>query len=188
MNVKNNNMEKMINYDDAIAARYVEGIKGWVDINNMFYGDNPESEHMARYSSCTHTKCKTCGKDVVKGWIRCDECIEKDTIEKYNNLPFEVYNGEIVYSYMANMFFQDSDEIADYCYDNDINSSELLLVFCKENKYRHLDIDYWGDDLQGDDECDAPKELLDAIDNLNKLLDELPTPSYSPGKIRTLFR
>lgn len=177
-------MEKQINFDDAEAARFVENIKGWVDINNRFWGNNPDSEQMARYSSCTHLKCE-CGKLKPKGYSKCEECRAKSEIEKYNKLPFKEYNGEMVYSYSADMYFNDSDEIEDYCYENEIESKDLLLVFCKPNKFYKIDYSYWDDIFPDDNDIDLPKELLDALDNFNKVISQLPPVSYSPDNIRT---
>ena len=53
--------EKQILFDDPSSAIYFENIKGWVDINNRYFGDNEDSERLARFSSCTHTRCE-CGK------------------------------------------------------------------------------------------------------------------------------
>lgn len=180
------NNSTYINYDDPNAARFVENIKGWVDINNRFWGNGPDSEHMARYSSCTHMKCE-CGKLKPKGYLKCDECRDKSDIEKYNDLPFKEYNGELVYSYKADMYFNDSDEIEEYCYDNEVESKDLLLVFCEPNKLSEIDSSYWDDFMSEYDDIDLPKELLDALDNLNNVISKLPPISYSPGYIRTLY-
>ena len=84
-------LKEQINYDDPKAARYVKNIEGWVDINGRFFGNNPDSEHMARWSSCTHIKCE-CGNLVTKGWTKCQECRLKSEIEKYNSLPFKEFS------------------------------------------------------------------------------------------------
>lgn len=134
--------EKQIIYDDENAARFVENIKGWIDINNRFYGNNPDSEHMARWSSCTHQKCE-CGKLMTKGWTKCDECRTKAEIERYSQLQFKEYNGDLVYSHLADKYFRDSDEIEDYCSDEEIDPKDLRLVFCEPNEFSQIDSDYW---------------------------------------------
>ena len=177
--------EKQIIYDDENAAKFVENIKGWVDINNRFFGNNPDSEHNARFSSCTHKKC-TCGKLMTKGWTKCEECRSNQEIERYNKLPFLKYNGELVYSEMADKYFRDADEIEEYCEENDVDAKDLRLVFCEPNKFSEIDADYWEDVLPEDREL--PNELQKALDNLNKVISELPPASYSPGGTRTEYR
>ena len=179
--------EKQINYDDENAAKFIENIKGWVDINNRFFGNNPDSEHNARFSSCTHKKC-TCGKLMTKGWTKCEECRSIQEIERYNKLPFEEYTGELVYSEMADKYFRDADEIEEYCEDTGIRPENLRLVFCESNKFSEIDADYWNDILPEDSDGELPIELQNALDNLNKVISELPPASYSPGGTRTEYR
>lgn len=175
-----------INYDDPTAARFVENIKGWVDINNRFWGNNPDSEHMARYSSCTHIRCE-CGNLMTKGYTKCEECREKSELERYNKLPFKEYDGTIVYSHLVDEYFFESDEIEGYCEEYKIDSKDLLLVFCEPNKLSEIDSSYWDDFLMEYDCVDLPKELLDALDTLNNVISNLQPIGYLPGKIRTLY-
>ena len=179
--------EKQIMYDDENAARFVENIKGWVDINNRFYGNNANSEHMARWSSCTHRKCE-CGKLITKGWPKCDECRAKIEIELYNKLPFKEYDGGLVYSHLVDKYFRDSDEIEDYCFDEDINPKDLRLVFCEPNKFVEVSGDYWEDVMPEDSDGELPRKLQEALDNLNKVISEMPPASYCPGGVRTEFK
>jgi len=178
--------QKQIIYDDENAARFVENVKGWVDINNRFFGNNPESEHMARWSSCTHLKCE-CGNLMTKGWTKCDECRTKSGIERYNQLPFKEYDGSIVYSHYADEYFNDADEIEIYCEDEDVDAKDLRLVFCVPNKFREINSDYWSDILPDDSEGELPVKLQQALDSLNKVISELLPASYLPGKIRTEY-
>lgn len=178
--------ERQIIYDDNDAARFVENIKGWIDINNRFYGNNPESEHMARWASCTHKKCE-CGKLMTKGWTKCDECRAKSEVEKYNLLPFKEYDGGLVYSHLADKYFRDSDEIEDYCADEEIESKDLMLVFCEPNEFNQIDSDYWSDILPEDSDGELPTKLQDALDILNKVISELAPASYCPSDVRTIY-
>lgn len=179
--------EKQILYDSESAARFVDNIKGWVDNRNRFYGNNPESEHMARWSSCTHTKCE-CGEIVSKGHLKCGKCREKSEIENYNKLEYKEYDGSLVYSYYADKYFYDSDEIEAYCFDEEIKPAVLRLVFCEPQMFRQVDSDYWEDVLPEDLEGELPTELQKALDNLNKVIETLPPASYFPGNTRTIFK
>jgi len=179
--------EKQIIYDDENAAKFVENIKGWVDINNRFYGNNPDSEHMARWSSCTHKKCE-CGKLMAKGWTKCEDCREISDTEKYNKLPFRKWDGnEMVYSHLAEKYFHDESDIDDYCEENEVESNDLRLVFCEPNYFHEVSYDQW-EDIMPEDVEEFPKKLQDALEAFNKVIAELPPASYSPGKTRTEYR
>lgn len=179
--------EKQILFDDPSSARYLENIKGWVDVNNRYFGYNEDSERLARFSSCTHTRCE-CGKLARKGYIKCGECRELVEIEKYSKLEFKEYDGSLVYSHSENQYFNNSDEIDDYCFDKEIEPKDLRLVFCEPNYFKQIESDYWSELLPEDtDEDFIPKELQVALDNLNKVIESLPPASYYPGKIRTEY-
>lgn len=179
--------ENQILFDDPSSARYLTNIKGWVDIDNRYFGDNGDSEKLARYSSCTHTRCE-CGKLAKRGWLKCDDCRELLEIEKYNNFEFKEYDGSLVYSHLLDMYFNDSEEIEDYCLDEDIEHKDLRLVYCDPIYFREVETDYWSDNLPDDnDEYIIPNELQTALDNLNKVISGLSPISYYPGKIRTEY-
>jgi len=178
---------KQVMYDSPEAARFVEGIKGWVDINNRFFGDNKDSEHMARFSSCTHRLCD-CGNIMERGYSKCRFCINNANIERYNALPFREWDGVTpVYSETQDTYFFNEQEIIDYCEDEEILPERLRLVLCKPNNFSHIDYEQW-QDIMPDDVDELPKKLLDGIEALNKIIDELPPASYSPGKIRTEYK
>jgi hypothetical protein len=179
--------EKVIMYESDEAATFVTDIKGWIDKDRRFYGNMEGSEHMARWSSCTHKKCE-CGNITKKGWLKCDDCRHKDEVEKYNAKPFKKWNeSDYVYSDSAGRYFRDVDELNEYLDDNEeVKPSELRLILCEPNRFNNLNADYFSDDLPEDVE-ELPKELQDAIDNLNKVIDSLPPASYSPGKYRTEY-
>lgn len=178
-------IEKQIMYDSPEAARYLTNIKGWVDINNRYWGDSKSAENSARYSSCTHMKCE-CGEIVKKGWVLCEKCREAKNIEKYNKLPFEEYVGQPVYSDLADKFFFDPDEVEEYCEENEINPEDLRLQVCKPSYYREIEGDYWEEILPEDGELDS--RLEKALEELNKVIRTLPPASYVPADIRTFYK
>lgn len=174
---------KQINYNDKDSARFVENIKGWVDINGRFFGDSKDSEHMARYSSCTHKTCE-CGNVFDKGWTICPECRLKKEIEKYNLLEFKEYDCSPVYSHAADKYFFSEDDIIDYLSDLE-EDEDLRLVFCSENHFNELDSDYFSDKLPED--AELPDELQKAIDKVNEVIKNLPVASYSASNVRTSY-
>jgi hypothetical protein len=179
-------MEKSeLMYSDPSAARYVTNIKGWVDTNNRFWGDNPESEHMARYSSCTHRLCE-CGNKMEKSRIKCQLCSSKAIINKYNAMPAKLYNGEPIYSESDDVFFWSDSDLDEYCSDNEKKPSDLMLVFCVEDKFNEVNLDDWYDQLPQDIDH-LPKALIEAVEELNKVIRELPPACYRPSNTRVIF-
>lgn len=174
-----------VNYNDEKSAIYLTNIKGWVDINNRYYGDNKDSEHLARYSSCTHLTCG-CGKTYPKGYNNCDDCLAIKELEKYNKLKFKEYDGSVVYSTSHDTYFYDSDELEDYIYDNDIEDpSTLMLVFCDDLYIEKVNFDDIFDELPED--VTIPKKLQEAFDNVNNIISELKPIGYVNNKIRTTY-
>ena len=186
--MKTEKEKKQILYDSSEAARYVGNIKGWVDINNRFFGDNKDSEHMARWSSHTHKKCE-CGELMQKGWSKCNNCIAKASVERYYKLPFVEWEAVIrpVYSDAFDTYFFNEDEIDDFCEENNVKPNELMLLQCKGNYFAPIDFGQW-QDIMPEEVDELPKELVAGIEALNKIIDKLPPASYSPGKIRTEYQ
>lgn len=177
-----NKSEKLL-YSDPEAARRVT-VSGWVDKNGRFYGDN---EHMARWSSCTHMICE-CGNERKKGWTICKECRDKKETEKYNALEFKEWDGDTpLYSEGADQYFFGEDEILDHCEEYECSPDDLMLIICRPGYASCVEYDHWHDDLpEGMGLNDVAPELAEAVDALNKLIDEKKfILSWFPGKYRT---
>lgn len=174
-------------YDSLEAATFVTNISGWIDKDGRFFGNNKDSEHMARYSSCTHMRCE-CGELMTKGWTKCEKCRSISDIEKYNKLTFKEWNGkDIVYSELVNKYFNDSDEIEYYCADEEIDPKDLRLLLCYPNEFREIESDYWEDVLPEESEGELPKKLQEALIVFNEVIKSLSPASYSPSKTRTTY-
>lgn len=173
----------VVHYDNPASARYMTDIKGWVDKDNRFFGDNNDSEHNARWSSCTHMNCE-CGRLREKSFTLCLTCRTFKEFEDYINLPFKEFDGEFpLYSHYVDEYFWDEDGIVNFCEENEVLEKELRLIICSPVKYAHVREDYWHDDLP--DDSDIPDKLKQVLENLNSVIDELPPASYYPSKIRT---
>ena len=173
-------MGNIILYDSQEAAERVNGISGWIDRHGRFFGEN---EHAARYSGCTHIKCKECAEPTpVRGYAICDSCRTKKDVERYYAMPRVKWDGETpVYSDACDVYFSDEDELRDYLQEHDCTIDSLRLILCKENKYPEIEDDYFSEVLP-DDIDDLPEELQTALDELNKVIRWLPAASWSPGK------
>lgn len=175
--------EKIIMYDSAEAATYKTDIKGWVSSDGRYYGDN---EDIARYAGCTHKKCD-CGNIHEKGRTKCNACIAKSQREKYNNLPFEEWDGLTpLVLFRDDQYFFDEDSIEEYCEENNVKFEDLMLVICEPNNYYQINSDYWEDILPEDDNID-PK-LEEKLKELNKFIKTLPPASWGEGKLRTSYK
>jgi hypothetical protein len=176
--------QKVIMYDSPEAATYRTNIEGWVNSEGRFYG---KEEHLARWSGCTHIKCEGCGKPIpVRSYTRCEDCRHKIAVENYNKLPFVEWDEtEPVVTWDKDTYFFSLEDLIEFLEDNEMNEIDLLL--CEENKWHAIPWDYWSDMMpEGQDEL--PEALEKALKEFNKVISELPTQSYSPGKVRTSYK
>jgi hypothetical protein len=177
--------EKVIMYDSPEAATYRKDIEGWVSADGFYCGKGAAGEQSARYRGATHTKCE-CGAVIkMRTYTICDECRHKKALENYNKLPFREYDGSPVVTLNDDIYFFNEVDIQDYLEENELESVNLL--FCEENEWMEVEVDYWSDIMPENNDEELPKELQAALDNLNKVISELPPCSYSPGKIRTSY-
>jgi len=183
--------EKQVLYNSDEAAYYKTDISGWVSGRGYFFGDKKDSEHMARYDGCTHVECKYCGEPARKPYTACEVCLEDQRIKRYFKRELVEYDGKsMLYSETLDKYFHDLDDVFDYIYDeygeNGVTDKDLCLLLCEPVFLRHLDEDYWYDcfPTDGDYEYELPSEVLEAIENLNKVLSDVPPPSWTPGSKR----
>ena len=57
--------EKTILFTSDEAAKYTDGISGWVSRDGFFWG---KDERAARYHGCTHVLCEDCGNPARSGF------------------------------------------------------------------------------------------------------------------------
>lgn len=177
--------EKIIKYESEEAATYKTGLEGWVS-GGRFFG---KDEHMARWHGCTHLKC-SCGNYVKKGWTKCLSCRHKGEVERYQAMQYKEWDGvEPVCTLNGDKYFFSEADLIDYINDLDDPEDTINLIICEPLEWRQLESDYWSDVMpdDGDRDGELPKELQDAVDSLNKILNTLSPPSYQPGKIRTSY-
>jgi hypothetical protein len=169
--------EHILNTSDA-AAKHVTGIDGWVDRHGRFWG---KDESAARWSGCTHIICPDCSNPTSKNYTICSACRDKKAIERYNKRDRIEWDTKTpLYSYAADEYFFDEDELDCYIEDNDCSIESLRLVICDPVKLRNIHDDYWEDELQEDGEL--PKDILQALEELNELINSYPAVSWYPGK------
>lgn len=180
------NTDKIILPDSPEAASY-QTVQGWVSRHGLFFG---KDEEIARCHGATHVKCKTCGEPTHEtGYMTCASCREKARAERYGKRERKPWNGEtMVYSEMADKFFQNRYEAEEYCDDCNgtdeeysMSLEDLQLVHCEPeftqeiDPYEHYEID--------DEERYLPKEIKEAFEKLNKVIRSCKEPiCWYPGE------
>lgn len=182
-------MTDIIMYDDPDIVEFKTDIKGWITTKGRYYfGDNKDSEHMARYNACTHDLCK-CGKIKEKFYMYCSECREVRKKERYDKMPYKDYDYETpLYSDYIDKFFSSYSECCEYCYDNKLNPADMRLIICEYQYCNPIDpYDYYIDIIPEEVE-ELPDYVLDAFDTLNDILNtQKESVSYVPGKFKTFI-
>lgn len=167
----------MVMFDSDEAAKYRTDISGWVSRHGLYCGD---SEGAARYDGCTHRKCEDCGKSIEKNRLFCEECDEARSKKWYESLVVETWDEKgMLYSYVADKFFQSWEEVDDYCEDNSKQMGDLRLVICNPNYLPLLGNDYGYDELAENGEL--PDSVLRAIDDFNNVIREIGPVSWGPS-------
>jgi len=173
----------MIFPDSPETASY-QTVQGWVSRHGLFFGKNEEA---ARYHGATHVKCKTCGEPTHKtGYMTCASCREKAEIKRYAKRERRPWDGEtMVYSEMADKFFQNRYEAEEYC--DDYNGTEeeyptgrtmsledLRLVHCEPEFAEEIDPDEHYE-IDDEEKC-LPKEIEEAFEKLNEVIRNCKEP------------
>lgn len=175
--------EVVIPIDSAQAATYKTDIEGWVSSSGIFYG---KDEASARYAGCTHTNCRAggCRNFARKPYMYCDSCRERRAEAKYLNRPVVKWDGDTpLYSETLAQYFFNEEALYDYL-GTDI---DLKLLICEPVYLREVAEWYWEEQLPetADMLSDvASKELLAALDKLNKIISDHKPIAWTPGESR----
>ena len=113
----------------------------------------------------------------------CKECSLKFYRKRFLAMPEKEWDGDsVIYYEDADIYFNDEDYLIEWCIENKKRPSELELVHCEPGRLRILEDDYWADNLP--EEGKLPKNMLQAIDDLNKVVRATPAQVWLPCKIR----
>lgn len=172
-------------YEEAAEIRTTSG---WCcKTCNSFYGNNSNSEHLARWCCADSKPCETCDGRVNgkrAGYVVCDECLRVSRIEQYSKRERKDWDGESpLYSDRDDEWFMEPHELADYCEERLIlpgDLENLQLLLCEESAKQAFDAaDFWYDDIAEDQEipdCDEINEIV------NKWRDENVPVTWRPTK------
>ena len=174
-----------IHYSSPEAATYRTDIKGWVSAKGHYYGAHPGSEHMARYDGATHWNCAECGAETEIWYTRCDTCRAAKRAERFAALeavewdertPLCIFEGDT--------FFFSIDEVMCHCEEEGIELADIRLVICDPVYGREFGVDDFYDELPEDGKL--PDAILEAVENLNRVVRAYGPLSWTPGRKRAL--
>lgn len=181
--MKNTTEAKVIMYESPEAAQPYT-LAGWIDVNRMFH----QREEQARFASHTHSLCE-CGNITRRGLSKCEDCGQKIQNERYLAMPFKEWDRETCVTIFLGDerdYFFGEDSLLEICADRKIDPESLQLIICEQQGFYHVQEDYWEDVLPEDG--DIPEALSKKLQELNELIDTLPTASWVEGKFRTSYR
>ena len=168
-------MEKEIIIYDEAKVEFRNNISGWVAPDGRFFGNNSDSEHMARWHACTHKRCG-CGGLMTKGWTLCKACLSKKSIENYSSLPSVNWDGKCLISY-NDTYFTDFNDVIEYALENDIESIHNMCLYPTSKKFvfTTIDIDSINEDYGTEDLgfSHFHPEIAKFVDELNHEINSL---------------
>lgn len=166
--------------DSPDAATHRSDIRGWIDRHGKFFGDEPDSERLARWSGSTHSECE-CGAITKKSWTKCDACRENSRHERWLKMPVGEWDGNgIIYSDILNEYLEYWE-----VEEKEKEMGPLDLILCDPVKLRLIDEECWCDELALEDGyAELPEHVLNAIKALNKEIEKMKPVTFQPGKYR----
>jgi len=167
-------------FPDSPEAATRRTITGWVSRDGRFYGDD---EHLARWAGATAIRCEQCHKPTdSKSFTKCETCRGAGDAEKFAKAERAPYTEGMLYSDSHDRYFVDPAEAREFAEDNGITLESMRLYLCTPNWARHLDEDFFVDELPEDGE--VPDELKIAMDAFNHAVKAYRRPlSWAPSKI-----
>lgn len=165
------------------AAIYRTGLSGWVGRHGMYWGDNPDSERLARYASSTHGQCD-CGSVCNRGWTKCDPCRNAADAARYRAMPEAEWDGvAMIYSQSQDKYYRTPSEAEEELEDEEDGRTlgDLQLIICAPNYARELGEDFFCDELPEDG--DLPNNVIEALEKFNAAIKGTIL-SWSPGRHR----
>lgn len=175
--------EEIVMYDTPEAAS-IQTVTGWMDRHGRFWGND---EHMARFAGSTHQQCdKNPDHPIRANNSYCEACYEERQQALFLAMERQPWDCETMLAiHNSDTYFQERDDLRDYCLENNVLPEELQLVVCKPTYPREIDgCDHYCDDLP--DGGDLPQALQEAFDRLNEVIRASEPLSWFPGDIAAI--
>lgn len=155
----------------------------YVDTNGVAW----DSEHLARFSSCSHKKCEE--HDIIyEKYQQCPQCLKKHQRDRWKNFPAIEWDGKMPITLLDDeVWFYEKADIEQYCQDNNFKAEDLLLIGSEIKKAYELDpTDIYQDELF---EGEVPSELDEIFEEMNKKISEANiTLSYWADDVRVIIK
>lgn len=134
----------------------------------------------------THDDCADCGIEFKKEYTyqyKCESCLFKAKVDKYNSLELVEWDGETpLCIYDDDTYFFDYESIEEYCDEREITMSGLMLVLCEKSNFNHIEFDYWADDIHED--WEPSDEFVKKVKEFNDFLEIESTNTWFASKKR----
>jgi hypothetical protein len=174
-----------VNLKDIIDGKEMREQNIFIANNVKYWADRITKDQIA-----THVDCIDCGVEFEKDYTyqkRCFSCDSKKDNENYHKLELVEWDEKTpLVIYGDEQYFYDLDSIEEYCEDNEIDKSQLMLVLCKETHFGEINIaEQFQDELHEDWEPDG--ELLKIEKELNNYLRKASTNTWAVSNKRVLL-
>lgn len=180
--------ETVLPTDDRAA--YQVTITGWASRDGVFFGNGEDSERQARYHGSTHNICQDCGGVARKSRLVCDECSDAREVAVYATLPRKTWDGVTpLYSEKYEKYLT-SDPVEELYYieqdkgltEGSLTLEDMRLLICDPTHFSQVQEDQWYELLPDGYDDQLPREMQDALDALNAVIDKQPPPSFYPSR------
>lgn len=162
--------------EDEEAAT-LRQVTGWVSRQGAFFGND---ERAARYAGATHIRCQRCGAIIEKYWLMCEACRSRREAAKFQERETREWDGvQMIYAQAFDQYYETPEDAFDAAECRDVSPADALLVLCEPVYVRHIEPDYFSDELP--DEGELPDDVADAIDKFNEAIKGIVL-SWTPGK------
>lgn len=178
-------MEKLI--DGKVHINDIKEVSAKISIKAFSVGDKVfNSNLVSKEQLATHIDCEDCGKEIKKSTTYqkvCSDCSVIRASNKFNSLPRIEWDGETpVALFGSDQYFFSSDDILNYCDENETSPENLSFVLCETNNFSKIDYDLFIDSVHEDYEFSD--EFEKKLKEFNDFLEKEPTNTWFPTNKR----
>lgn len=166
---------------DSDEAAHKETREVWVSRGGKVCDD----EGIARYIGCTHRRCPKCGTvNSIRSY--CKTCRDAEMAAKFDTMPRKEWDGKTpLVIFDDDRYFFDADALLDYCADQGVQPQDVRLCLCEPVHGRHVDDDFFCDDLPEDG--DVPDAIAEAMEAFNAVVTAAGPLSWVQDKFAAII-
>lgn len=158
---------KTIILEDSPNAAVKETIEVWKSAKGNYY----LTEESARIDGRTHIHCRDCNEIVELPYVICNKCRAKRNNDAYlsrTSLDWDYMTP--IYSEEAERYFNNEEELLNYCDEYDHKPEDLQLLLCEPIYAEPIDYEYYYSNSLPDD-SNLPTELEKLFIELNEKIE-----------------